>query len=77
MPVERTSPLPGGEGQGEGRLRRFLAPSARATEDAMTPRGQPFKPQTANVMVEAMLARYAEEGIGAFLEKRAPEWTGA
>ncbi len=32
---------------------------------------------TANVMVENMLARDAEEGIGAFLEKRAPEWTGS
>ena len=30
----------------------------------------------ANVMVENMLARDAEEGIGAFLEKRKPEWTG-
>lgn len=27
-----------------------------------------------NVMVENMLARDAEEGIGAFLEKRAPQW---
>lgn len=31
----------------------------------------------ANVMVENMLARDAEEGIGAFLEKRKPEWTGS
>ena len=30
----------------------------------------------ANVMVENMLARDAEEGIGAFLEKRQPKWTG-
>lgn len=29
---------------------------------------------TARVMVENMLARDAEEGIGAFLGKRAPEW---
>ena len=28
------------------------------------------------VMVENMLARDAEEGIGAFLGKRDPEWTG-
>ncbi|AXS41636.1 enoyl-CoA hydratase [Breoghania sp. L-A4] len=28
------------------------------------------------VMTENMLARDAEEGIGAFLEKRKPEWTG-
>lgn len=28
-----------------------------------------------NVMVENMLARDAEEGIGAFLEKRTPNWT--
>ncbi len=28
------------------------------------------------VMVENMLARDAEEGIGAFLEKRAPQWQG-
>jgi len=26
------------------------------------------------VMVENMLARDAEEGIGAFIEKRAPTW---
>ena len=31
---------------------------------------------TAHIMVENMLARDAEEGIGAFLEKRRPEWTG-
>ncbi|MDP3896241.1 MAG: enoyl-CoA hydratase [Mesorhizobium sp.] len=31
---------------------------------------------TARVMVENMLARDAEEGIGAFLGKRKPEWTG-
>ncbi|MFZ2101034.1 MAG: enoyl-CoA hydratase [Oricola sp.] len=30
----------------------------------------------ANVMVENMLFRDAEEGIGAFLAKRKPEWTG-
>lgn len=30
----------------------------------------------AQVMVDNMMARDAEEGIGAFLEKRAPEWTG-
>jgi enoyl-CoA hydratase/carnithine racemase len=29
---------------------------------------------TADVMVENMLARDAEEGIGAFIEKRDPEW---
>jgi len=27
-----------------------------------------------NVMVENMLARDAEEGIGAFIEKREPKW---
>lgn len=31
---------------------------------------------TAQVMTENMLARDAGEGIGAFLEKRKPEWTG-
>lgn len=31
----------------------------------------------AQVMVENMLARDAEEGIGAFLEKRKPAWTGS
>ncbi|WP_309086575.1 enoyl-CoA hydratase [Chelativorans sp.] len=31
---------------------------------------------TARVMVENMLARDAEEGIGAFIAKRRPEWTG-
>jgi enoyl-CoA hydratase/carnithine racemase len=30
----------------------------------------------AHTMVENMLARDAEEGIGAFLEKRAPRWSG-
>ncbi len=30
---------------------------------------------TAGVMVENMLANDAEEGIGAFIEKRAPKWT--
>jgi len=29
---------------------------------------------TADVMVENMLARDAEEGIGAFIEKRTPGW---
>ncbi len=28
------------------------------------------------VMVENMMARDAEEGIGAFVEKRKPQWTG-
>lgn len=31
---------------------------------------------TANVMVENMLARDAEEGMNAFIGKRTPEWTG-
>ena len=31
---------------------------------------------TTGVMVENMLVRDAEEGIGAFIEKRKPEWTG-
>ena len=31
---------------------------------------------TARIMVENMLARDAEEGIGAFLEKRTPHWKG-
>lgn len=31
---------------------------------------------TAQVMVENMMARDAEEGIGAFIDKRKPEWTG-
>ena len=31
---------------------------------------------TARVMVENMLARDAQEGIGAFIEKRDPKWTG-
>jgi enoyl-CoA hydratase/carnithine racemase len=30
----------------------------------------------AKVMVDNMMARDAEEGIGAFLDKRKPEWTG-
>jgi enoyl-CoA hydratase/carnithine racemase len=32
---------------------------------------------TAEVMVENMLARDAEEGMGAFIEKRQPQWTGS
>jgi enoyl-CoA hydratase/carnithine racemase len=32
--------------------------------------------QTAEIMVQNMLARDAEEGIGAFIEKRQPKWTG-
>lgn len=31
---------------------------------------------TAQVMVENMMARDAEEGMGAFIAKRKPEWTG-
>jgi len=31
---------------------------------------------TAQIMVENMLARDAEEGIGAFIEKRQPQWSG-
>ena len=31
---------------------------------------------TAQVMVDNMMARDAEEGIGAFLEKRTPRWQG-
>jgi enoyl-CoA hydratase/carnithine racemase len=31
---------------------------------------------TGRVMVENMLARDAEEGIGAFIGKRPPEWKG-
>jgi enoyl-CoA hydratase/carnithine racemase len=31
---------------------------------------------TAQVMVDSMMSDDAEEGIGAFLEKRMPEWTG-
>jgi enoyl-CoA hydratase/carnithine racemase len=30
----------------------------------------------ADIMVRNMMARDAEEGIGAFIEKRAPEWKG-
>jgi enoyl-CoA hydratase/carnithine racemase len=30
----------------------------------------------AAVMVENMMARDAEEGISAFIEKRAPKWEG-
>ena len=30
---------------------------------------------TSNIMVENMLKRDAEEGINAFIEKRAPQWS--
>ena len=33
--------------------------------------------QTSRVMVENMLAADAQEGIGAFFEKRAPNWPSA
>ncbi|MEI2385895.1 enoyl-CoA hydratase [Breoghania sp. JC706] len=46
----------------------FYAQAEMSLEDAYN--------YCANVMVENMLARDAEEGIGAFLEKRAPEWEG-
>ena len=36
--------------------------------------GAPGYSYTAEVMVENMLARDAEEGIGAFIDKRAPKW---
>jgi len=36
-----------------------------------------WHPHAVEVMIENMLARHVEEGIGAFLEKRKPEWTGS
>ncbi len=44
-------------------------------EQAQMPLAEAYD-YAAHVMVENMLARDAEEGIGAFLEKRKPEWTG-
>ena len=46
----------------------FYAQAEMSLEDAYR--------HCADVMVENMLARDAEEGIGAFLEKREPEWEG-
>ncbi len=42
---------------------------------AELPLGEAYD-HAAHVMVENMLARDAEEGIGAFLQKRQPEWRG-
>jgi enoyl-CoA hydratase/carnithine racemase len=42
---------------------------------AEMPLGEAYR-YAARVMVENMMARDAEEGISAFLEKRKPEWTG-
>ncbi len=42
---------------------------------AEMPLGDAYR-YAARVMVENMMARDAEEGISAFLEKRKPEWTG-
>ena len=39
------------------------------------PLGEAYDHAT-RVMVENMLARDAEEGIGAFLDKRDPQWEG-
>jgi enoyl-CoA hydratase/carnithine racemase len=44
-------------------------------KQAEMPLSEAYK-YASRVMVENMLARDAEEGIGAFLEKRKPEWTG-
>jgi enoyl-CoA hydratase/carnithine racemase len=42
---------------------------------AEMPMGEAYD-YAARVMVENMMARDAEEGIGAFLEKRTPKWQG-
>ncbi|NIY73025.1 enoyl-CoA hydratase [Marivivens donghaensis] len=49
--------------------RAFYAQSEMTLADAYD--------HAARVMVDNMLARDAEEGIGAFIEKRAPEWQDA
>jgi enoyl-CoA hydratase/carnithine racemase len=53
-----------------------LAVGKRAFYDQIEkPLGQAYD-EVGRVMIENMLARDAEEGIGAFIEKRAPVWRG-
>ena len=55
------------------------APDERPAPDSKPAKRPPVAvviTSLARVMVENMMARDAEEGISAFLEKRKPEWTG-
>ena len=75
--------VPAGEAlAGAQALARVIAAKSRATvrvgkrafyDQLEMPLGQAYSHASA-IMVENMLARDAEEGIGAFLEKRAPVW---
>jgi enoyl-CoA hydratase/carnithine racemase len=75
-------------GEAEGAARRMaetiaskspltLATGKRAFyEQLAMPLGAAYD-HASRVMTENMLARDAAEGIGAFMDKRAPVWTGA
>ena len=60
--------------------RRQVAADAEARQGGVLPPARPALAEAydyaGRVMVENMLARDAEEGIDAFLQKRAPVWTG-
>jgi len=57
-------------------LEMNLADAYRHTAQVMVENMLARDAGTAQVMVENMLARDAEEGISAFIEKRAPKWDG-
>ena len=65
----------GGQDRGEiaGDRRHRQGGVLRADRDAAWPRPMPTPPRSWS---QNMMARDAEEGIGAFLEKRKPEWKG-
>ncbi|WP_342362724.1 enoyl-CoA hydratase [Terrarubrum flagellatum] len=80
--VNRVAPAGGALG-GARELAGVIASKARATvktgkqafyRQIEMPLAEAYS-YASQVMVENMLARDAEEGIGAFIEKRAPQWT--